>query len=159
LGLYLFLEVRSAGTLQTRGILFAVMAAVGMALFVTVSSITIRNADPQTVNLYTLSGGSLLFIIFLFLVEGTAGSITAPEFFTLCGSGVALFFALVSFYIGLKIIGPVKASMLLNIEPIFTIALATVMLDEHLSGGQFLGAGLVILGIVMVNYQQNRNGK
>jgi hypothetical protein len=31
--------------------------------------------------------------------------------------------------------------------------------DERLSGGQFLGAGLVIMGIVLVNYQQNRIGK
>jgi drug/metabolite transporter (DMT)-like permease len=65
--------------------------------------------------------------------------------------------ALIFFYTGLKIIGPVKASMLLNIEPIFTIVLASVMLGEQLSGRQFGGAALVIMGIIMVNHKSGRN--
>ncbi len=159
LGLFLVLEVQSVGTLQTRGILLAFMAAVGLAAFVTISSLTIRNADPQAVGFHTLSSCSLLFIIFMFLMKGTTGAVTTTALLTLCGSGFAVFVAFITFYAGLKILGPVKASMLMNTEPLFAIILATLILGEHLSGRQCVGAGFVILGIIMIQYKPNRNGQ
>ncbi|MEE8432399.1 MAG: DMT family transporter [Candidatus Desulfatibia sp.] len=159
LGLFFVLEVQSVSTLQIRGILFAFMGAVGMAAFVTISSLAIRNANPQAVNFHTLSSGSLLTIIFMFVMERTAGAVTTTALLTLCGSGFVLFIAMIAFYAGLKVIGPVKASMLLNTEPLFTILLAALMLGERLSGRQCWGAGLVILGIVLVNYNPNRKGQ
>ena len=50
-------------------------------------------------------------------MDGTASSITQTGLLRLCGSGFAIAVAYITFYAGLKIIGPVKASMLLNIEP------------------------------------------
>ncbi len=68
----------------------------------------------------------------------------------LCVSGLALAFGLVFVFAGLEIIGPVKTSMLLNVEPILTIILATSLLDERLSSLQLVGAAFVILGIILI---------
>lgn len=155
LGLSLALEVGSLGVLQLKGILFALVAAVSCAVFVTVSSLTIRTADPQTVNFYALSSASFLFLSFLFLLGGPEGSITPAAILKLCGSGFAIGGAHLSFFAGLKIIGPVRASMLLNVEPIFTISLAVILLGESLAFIQFVGAALVIAGIIMIHIKPN----
>jgi drug/metabolite transporter (DMT)-like permease len=40
--------------------------------------------------------------------------------------------------------------MLMNMEPISTIILAAILLGERLSSRQLLGAGLVIVGIILI---------
>ncbi|MCP4690355.1 MAG: DMT family transporter [Desulfobacterales bacterium] len=156
LGLALALDVQSPADFHIRGVLFAFMAAVGMAAFVTISSLTIRSADPRAVNLHALFGGALLFFVFLFIMDDAADSISRAGLLSLCGSGLSVAVAYLTFYAGLKIVGPVKASMLLNIEPIFTIGLAVTLLGERLSVGQFVGAGFVIAGIILINYKPGR---
>jgi drug/metabolite transporter (DMT)-like permease len=153
LGLILALEVRSTGLPPIRGILFAFMAAIGMAAFVSVSSLTIRAASLQVVNLYSLFGGTLLFGLFLLVMGGPSNTITQSGLLNLCGSGLSIAIAYVAFYSGLRIIGPTRTSMLMNSEPIFTVILAAALLGERLSYSQFLGAGLVIAGITLITCQ------
>jgi drug/metabolite transporter (DMT)-like permease len=153
LGLFFAMDIQTSDTFHIRGISFAFLAAIGMALFITVSNLAIRNADSQAVNVHALSTGALLFFCFLFLSSDPVNPLTHTGMPYLAGSGISLGMAYLTFYSGLKIIGPVRASMLLNIEPIFTIALSIAILGERLSITQFLGAGMVIIGIFMINYQ------
>jgi drug/metabolite transporter (DMT)-like permease len=76
---------------------------------------------------------------------------THDNFLRLSASGIAIGIAYIAFFAGLRIIGPVRASVLMNSEPIYTILLAAIMLGEELSHLQVLGAGLVVGGIIMVN--------
>jgi drug/metabolite transporter (DMT)-like permease len=151
LGLSFALGIHPLSISEVRGVLSALSGAIGMAAFVTIGSLTIRDVDPQAVNLHSLFGGTVLFLLFLFFGADPARGLTAINLMGLCGSGVAIGFAYVAFYAGLKMIGPVKASMLLNTEPIFTITSAAFILGEKLSYIKFIGAGLVILGIILIN--------
>jgi drug/metabolite transporter (DMT)-like permease len=152
-GLVLIMGVKSTGRLPIIGILLAFAAAVGMATFVTGSSLTIRKASPQVVNLYSLFGGTLLFGLFLFVMGGPSGIITLKGALELFGSGLSIAVGYITFFAGLKIIGPVRASILLNAEPVYTIALAALLLGERLSGNQGIGAVLVIAGIGIITSQ------
>jgi drug/metabolite transporter (DMT)-like permease len=98
-----------------------------------------------------------VFFIFLFVMDDATNPIAQTGVLSLCGTGLALGFAYITFYAGLKIIGPVRASMLLNTEPICTIGLSIAILGERLSLGQFVGAGLIIAGIILINYQPKPN--
>jgi len=149
-GLILIMGVKSTGPLPIRGILLAFTAAIGMAAFVTVSSLTIRKASPQMVNLYSLLGGTLLFGLFLFIMGGPSGTITLSGALKLVGSGLSIAIGYITFFSGLKIIGPVRASILLNAEPVYTIALAALFLGERLSYTQLIGATLVFAGIILI---------
>ena len=153
LGLILALEVRSTGLPPIRGILFAFMAAIGMAAFVSVSSLTIRAASLQVVNLYSLLGGTLLFGLFLIATGGPSNTITQSGLLNLCGSGISIAIGYGTFFSGLRIIGPIRTSMLMNSEPLFTVILAAALLGERLSYSQFIGAGLVIAGITLITCQ------
>jgi drug/metabolite transporter (DMT)-like permease len=50
--------------------------------------------------------------------------------------------------VGVKLIGPVRSATLLCLEPITAIFVAVLVLAEHLEAGQWLGASLV--GIAML---------
>jgi len=150
IGLVLALKVGATGSLPIVGILFAFAAAIGMASFVTVSGLAIRTASPQAVNLHSLVGGTLLFGLFLIVMGGPSGSITRNGLLLLIASGFSLAVGFITFFVGLKRIGPVRASILMNAEPVFTIILASILLGERLSPGQFAGAGLVVIGIVLI---------
>lgn len=154
-GLFLAMKVDTKGGLHMTGILFGLMAGIGMALFITISNLTIRRADPQAVNLHVLFSGAVLLGLF-FLKYNAVHELTTTGALFLTGSGVSVALAYITFYKGLKMIGSIKASMLLNIEPIFTIGLSVAIFGERLSGIQFVGASLVIAGILIISYKPVR---
>jgi drug/metabolite transporter (DMT)-like permease len=58
--------------------------------------------------------------------------------------------ALQTFYAGSKRIGAANASLVSTIEPVYIIAMATLLLHETLTPVQMLGGALVIGGVVLV---------
>ncbi|WP_413833088.1 DMT family transporter [Desulfobacula sp.] len=150
IGLSLALKVQTTGGLQLLGIMYAVIAAIGFASFVTVSSLMLKTADPQAVLLHSMAGGTLLFVLFFVLTNGVEIIGTRTGWLKVSGSGIAIAFAYITFFAGMKIIGPVKATMILNIEPVLTICLAAILFGEHLANIQVFGAVLVIGGIVLI---------
>lgn len=150
IGLSLALKVQSTADLQILGIMFALMAAIGFASFITVSSLMLRTADRQAVLLHSLAAGTLLFVLFFVLTSGAEIIVTRAAWLKVSGSGIMVTFAYITFFAGMEIIGPVKASMIMNIEPVLTIVLAAISLGERLSNIQLFGAVLVIGGIVLI---------
>ena len=106
------------------------------------------NAD-LSINFHCLAAGTVLFAAFLLIRGGPANEISPAGLLKLCGAGSALTLGYAAFFAGLEIIGPLKASMLMNMEPVFTIIFAAVLLGERLSPLQIVGAGLVITGIIL----------
>jgi len=149
-GLSLALKVQTTGGLQILGIMYAMMAAIGFASFVTVSSLMLKIADRQAVLLRSLAAGTLLFVLFFVLTNGVEIIGTRAGWLKVCGSGIVVAFAYITFFAGMKIIGPVKATMIMNIEPVLTICLAAILLGERLSNIQVFGAALVIGGIILI---------
>jgi len=150
IGLSLALKAQFTADLQILGIMFALMAAIGFASFITVSSLMLRTVDRQAVLLHSLAAGTLLFVLFFVLTSGAEIIVTRAGWLKVSGSGILVAFAYIAFFAGMKIIGPVKASMIMNIEPVLTIGLAAISLGERLSNIQLFGAVLVIGGIVLI---------
>lgn len=150
IGLSLALKVQTTGGLQILGIMYAIMGAIGFASFVTVSSLMLKTADRQAVLLHSLAAGTILFLLFFVLTNGVEIIGTQVGWLKVSGSGIVVAFAYITFFAGMKIIGPVKATMIMNIEPILTIGLAAILLGERLSNIQIFGAVLVIGGIVLI---------
>jgi drug/metabolite transporter (DMT)-like permease len=150
IGLVFAMGIQSVAGLNWYGIAFGFLAALGAASFVTVSSLVIRTADPQTVNIHCLTAGTVLYVAFMLFSGGPAEHIATAGWFKMGLSGLALFIAYATLFIGLEIIGPVKTSMLLNAEPIITIILAAILLGERLAFTQLIGAGFVMAGIILI---------
>jgi drug/metabolite transporter (DMT)-like permease len=155
IGLGLALEVGSITRLNWQGVAYGFLAAMGCTSFIIVNSISMRTVDPQSVNFHCLSGGALLFWVFLLFTDSQTITLSQPVMLKMVLSGISLTFAYITFFTGVEIVGPVRGAMLLNMEPILTIILAAVLLGERLSILQLSGALLVIAGIVMIARTKN----
>ncbi len=58
------------------------------------------------------------------------------------------------FLLGIQWIGPGRASILSTMEPVVTVALAAIVLDERLSGGQLLGGALILAGVAWLRLER-----
>lgn len=78
---------------------------------------------------------------------------------SLLGIGlVASFLAIQTLYAGARRIGAAQAALISTTEPVFIVALSFVVLDQHLAPIQLLGAGLVLIGVVIAQTSPRPRG-
>ncbi len=58
--------------------------------------------------------------------------------------------ALGAFLAGLQRVGPTTASLLSTLEPVITVFLAVILLNEHLSLNQLAGGGLILAAVILL---------
>ena len=63
---------------------------------------------------------------------------------------VSTILAIATFFYGLKIIGPVKASMISTLELITTLLFSYLLLDEQIGTMQILGSILILLAALLL---------
>ncbi len=156
IGLALALKIRTTPDLHLLGIFYALIGAIGFASFITVSSLMLRSADRRAILLHSLAAGTCLFVLFFVFTNPAEMNGTDAGWLKVIGSGIFIAVAYMTFFSGMQIVGPVKTSMTMNIEPIFTIAIATLLLGEHLAVIQLFGAALVLGGIALIAYTPSR---
>ncbi|HEV2579525.1 MAG TPA: DMT family transporter, partial [Ktedonobacteraceae bacterium] len=72
---------------------------------------------------------------------------------------VSTVLAFVTFFAGLKRIGPTTASTLSTFEPIVAVALAAVVLGETITPVQALGGALILVAVVILSRNEMRRTK
>ena len=132
------------------GIVLGLTAAVIYSVYILVGNRLVSNAPPVACSAVIMSAAALVF-----------GALVAVRGLTLpSGPGgwagvlgvaiVATVVAVTTFLIGLRLVGPTRASVLSTVEPITTVALAALLLAEPISvitgvgGTAILGAALLL---------------
>lgn len=133
----------------SRGDALVLLAAVCWAVYSVLPQRWVHGLSPLQVAGSTIVGGAALMLAF------AAG--TAPDFLQLPPTGGVLaiafmaVFGTVLAYVwwndGVKVVGPAQASVFMNFVPLFA-ALIGVLRGEHLVASQWVGAGLVIAGVL-----------
>jgi len=134
--------------LNAAGVAFALLAAIGAATTFIVAARALPEVGAILMSWYACGvafvGGALITL--------GMDAIAVPD--TAFGIGliaviiVIFATAVVAMLLGVKLIGPVRSATLLCLEPITAIFVAVLVLAEHLEAGQWLGAALV--GIAML---------
>lgn len=146
----------TGGITSMRGMAFAAAAALIMTCVILISGRLLRTDNVRAVTLHMHISGSLMFVVISLIVgdfslpqtdRGWVGIIAVPVFYTIA---VATFFA------GIAWIGGVRTSLVMNLEPIASIALGSILLSQFLSDRQLIGAALVIAAVTAVKWL---NGK
>ncbi|THD65881.1 DMT family transporter [Robertkochia marina] len=143
-------------TQYVNGILLALLSALLAAVFSLINGKLAQQYRPSVVSLYELGSG-VLFITFYLLFRGGF----THEFFKLSTNDWLLLLLLASvctayaFIVSVKVmkfISPYTVMLTINLEPVYGIILAFLILgaDEKMSGGFYFGA-LLILGTVVAN--------
>lgn len=147
IGLMLVFNVSTQG-LRSPGVIYAALAAVCWSTLVVASTTLIRGRDSRPVTLHTQLSACVLFGIYLLIAGdaqlpttqlGWVGFLSTPLFYAV---------AVTSFFAAVAMIGSVRASLIMNSEPVATITLGYLILGQVLTPLQLVGAGFVIAALV-----------
>ncbi|MCK6453547.1 MAG: DMT family transporter [Alphaproteobacteria bacterium] len=146
----------SFGDIAPLGIGLALVSAVGLSINITVNARVMRRASPLTA-MAAMTGTSALALVVVAPAVGMALPTTALGWFGVLGGAAIFCFSTSLFYVGISLIGGVRAAMVCNIEPVLATFLAYLVLGEALRPHQLAGVTLVIAAILLM--QKDRTGR
>lgn len=167
-GLILVLNVFSGVAIDGLGVLFGLLAAVGLATFFVLSA-----ADGHGVPPLVFAAGGLLVGTVALVVSGAAGIVPitwssepvlfagalVPWWVALMGLGtLAAAFAYVAGIIAARALGSKLASFVGLSEVLFAVVWAYVLLGEMPLPVQLIGGVLILTGVVLVKVDEEDDG-
>ncbi len=142
----------SAVVVNATGVLLALGAALGYAIFTVLSGRFVASRSRLVLMAYTF-GISALGVATVTLLAGEslspAGWSIDLWLIVLLMVLVPTYGAVVLFLRGVRELGASRAALASTMEPVFTVLLAAVVLGERLTWGQSAGAVMVIAGIAL----------
>ncbi len=138
------------------GILLGLGAALGYSVF-NLLSYRWMGEKPRIVLMTYTFGISAVALGGITLISGGSLSVAAwtPTLWGLLGLIVLVptFIAVLLYLNGIRRLGPAQAAIVSTTEPLFTIALAALVLGERLVGLQLVGAVFVVAGVVAAEWR------
>jgi drug/metabolite transporter (DMT)-like permease len=135
------------------GPLLALGAAVSIALYLILMQVVLDEGDASAAAFWTnLGAGAVLIAIALF----SGRSLPDGAVFPAALLGLTSAIAFVILYTAIPRIGSARASVASMIEPVTTIALAAILLDEDLSVRVVVGAALVVSALPLLALREKR---
>jgi drug/metabolite transporter (DMT)-like permease len=152
-GLVLVLARARAGALDPGGTALALGAACVYSAYILVSEGIARRMAPSVLSALVCSGAAVSLTAGATLLgELRPGEVTAGGWGWLaCLAVVSTVAAISLFFMGLRRVGPTRASILSTVEPVVTVLLAFLVFGEVLGILQILGGALVLGGVVVLN--------
>lgn len=152
-------DSNSAG--QTSGIVYGLISAVFAALFSTFNGYLIGKTKASTITLYEMFSASILLTIFLLISGGFTHPPNTGGIFDVDQSDVLWLFFLgvictsIAFLVTVEItkyLGAFTVTLSINMEPIYTLIIAAISLNENEKVGDYFyyGAALIV-GAVFLN--------
>jgi len=145
-------DIQASGT----GILLGLGAALGYSVF-NMLSYRWMGSKPRIVLMTYTFGISAVALAAITMASGGSLSVVAwtPTLWGLLGLIVLVptFIAVLLYLNGIRRLGPAQAAIVSTTEPLFTIALAAVVLQERLTPLQMVGAALVVAGVVAAEWR------
>ena len=155
-GLALALDVTGGG-LDTTGIVFAALSAASFAVVAVACTPLIHahgDSRPITLHMHVTAAAGFVVISLIAgdfplpaTTTGWAAFVAVPVFYTV---------AITAFFAAVAIIGSVRTSLIMNIEPLTSIVFGFVILGQALTPIQLAGAALVLGAIMAVRFEGGR---
>lgn len=141
--------------LDNMGILFALIAAVSYAVYVYYSQASSTQVDTLRLTLFICAGCSLIFLFFAVASQTFQVPHTLRAWRDILTIGVIATAVPIQLLLnGLKYISSVKASILSVLEPVTTVVIGLLFLNETLSGMQVAGILIVLSGAVVIQFEK-----
>jgi drug/metabolite transporter (DMT)-like permease len=133
-------------TLNLLGLIFAIIAAFAYALYIFSSRRITLQIPSSTVTMLISFGCASIFLIMAYLEHGLQIPHSANAWAYACALGIIATALPIQLLLeGLKVIQAIKASILSVLEPVVTLVIGIMLLNEFLSFTQAIGV-LIILG-------------
>ena len=132
------------------GVSFGLGAAIVYALYILVGSKVAQSIDPLIASTVIISSAASIYLIY-----GVFDQIRVPKepeswISILAISLISTIVAISAFFYGLKIIGPVKASMISILELIITLIFSFLLIGEQIGMTQIIGSFLILCSALLL---------
>ena len=145
------------GGLNATGVALAALASLAVCVVILLGARAQRAGATSTqVNLIMIAvativcGAATTAIGAWSLPAGTVG------WLGLAGAGGGVTIGLVAFFAAFRFIGPVRATMLSNVEPVLGVLFAVAVLGERLTGLQWAGVALAVAALTLFESSPSR---
>ena len=143
------LTIGPVGGGETTGVLLGALAALAYAVYIIVSARVVRSLNPLMAGSWVIAGAAASYLL-LAAVRRPQLPPTADAWAAALAIGLlCTVVAMVTLFAGFARLGASDASVVSTVEPVVTVALAALLLDERLSPLQLAG-GVVVLAAVVV---------
>lgn len=140
-----------SGRVGLLGVLLALAAAAVYASYLLVSARLSRVSDPVVASGYVFVGAALSFTVLALLDGRFRIPSSLPDWGLVSGiSTIATVLPVILIFVGLRRIRATQASIVSMLEPLFTIVLGALILDERLGTLQLVGGALVLLSVLIL---------
>lgn len=148
LGLGLALNLRGAST-ASLGVLFALAAAVGFTAQLVLSSMLMGRNPAQPVALHMLASAAVIYAVVCLVLGHFVLPSDGTGWVALGATTACYMFGAIGLYSAIALLGPVRAALMLNIEPVYSMFFGFVLLGQSLTPVQILGGACVVAGITL----------
>ncbi len=154
-GIVLMLGV-SSGKPDPRGVVLALGAALAIACNTVWVERRMTHVDGVVLTFHMGVVAAVMLSTVAVLTRGMAPPVSASGWTGLCLVAVLQTVSLPLFYMALPRIGPLRAAMVANVQPLVSIACAYLLFAELMSPMQFSGGALVLAAIWLMQRQSRR---
>ncbi|CAN5639945.1 DMT family transporter [soil metagenome] len=142
---------------QPTGLIFGLLAAVFYAVYILLSSHWMKGGDPMASTFWIQAGAGLTLLASSFIsIERSAQLIQIAWTEIILTALICSVLAMWLFLSGLLKVKNWEASLLSMAEPITGVALGVLVMGDHLSTLQWLGAGFVLAALALVSLPERR---
>lgn len=142
----------SAARINPQGVILAVGAAVVYSFYILIGSNVVKKTHPILTSAYVSVFAGINLCLFGMFTQSLHFNM-GPVAWMAIGA-IALFstiLAIVTFFVGVNLIGPVRASILSMLEPLLTVGFGLILFQETLTWLQVLGGVIVLAsGVYLV---------
>ncbi len=139
----------SPSDVDLRAALFLLLASLLYALHIPINERILYEAPPPTVAFYTLAAMAAIVIPAYALFSPPLATLTASEALPLACLTVVTFLSRLFLFAGVKHAGSMQSTLLGLAELLVAVGLSRLWLREALAPGQWLGAGLLVLALLL----------
>lgn len=135
----------------TLGVFLVFLSALFYTIYIILGKKMLKNIPPMVVTTYTTVGCGV-FLLAYTLINGKMMLVTEPIILGVIAT-LSIFSTIISiltFAMGLRILGATKASIISAIEPVITVVLAFLLFGETLNWVQIIGAALIVFSILVI---------
>ncbi len=136
--------------LNPLGIGLALLAAFANMLAFRAAGRALRHTGSVNVSFYGNLGCLPLLGLAMLMLGGFDVPITGAGWVALAAVGLFYTLAMLLHFAGIGMIGTTHASLIYNLEPLFSIVAAAILLGERLTPLQYLG-GVIVVGALVVS--------
>jgi len=155
LGLFIALDIDTENTKLT-GVLLAGTAAVGVTINMLGSANILKRIEFSLFSLYQAIIVSTISAFFVVFTGGIALPNSPKGWLIFLVMLTSFVIAYLSVYASLKIIGAVRTSTIMNLEPVMTTVFAFALLQEQMTKEKLIGGIIVLFAILLAQLPQIR---